>query len=223
MSKNQIVTKKRVKDRGEVYTAEREVKAMLNLVRYETERIESRFLEPACGTGNFLAPILEKKLKIVKHKYAKSQLEFERYAIAAIGSVYGIDILEDNVLHCQNRLFDIFNNIYTLLFKKKCKESCKNVAHLILSRNILLGDALSLKTVGKKVEPIVFSRWSFARGSMLKRHDYIFSELIQKESNKLNLFDESRISDLGTQAFIPKSVKEFPLVHFLTLRYEHKN
>ena len=90
---DQVKSKKRVADHGEVFTSEREVNAMLDLVKQETERIDSRFLEPACGTGNFLVEILNRKLKIVKYRYKKSQLEFERNAIIAISSIYGVDIL----------------------------------------------------------------------------------------------------------------------------------
>ena len=98
----QVVSKKRIFDHGEVYTAEREVNAMLDLVKQETERMESRFLEPACGTGNFLVEILERKLRIVESRYSKSQLEYERNAVLAVSSIYGIDILEDNVAECRN-------------------------------------------------------------------------------------------------------------------------
>lgn len=105
---NQVVTRKRVTDHGEVFTAKREVNAMLDLVKQETERIESRFLEPACGIGNFLTEILERKLSIVENRYKRNQLEFERYSVLAVSSVYGIDILEDNVIECRNRLFNIF-------------------------------------------------------------------------------------------------------------------
>src|SRR5512139_4180031 len=101
----QVVSKKRVADHGEVYTDKREVNAMLDLVKQETERIESRFLEPACGTGNFLSAILERKLAVVEKRYGKSQLDFERYAVLAISSIYGIDILEDNVRQCRHRLY----------------------------------------------------------------------------------------------------------------------
>src|SRR4030043_1358048 len=94
--KSQVVSKKRVADHGEVLTGEREVNAMLDLVKQETERIESRFLEPACGTGNFLTVILERKLAVVERRYGKSQLDFERYAVFAVSSLYGIDILPDN-------------------------------------------------------------------------------------------------------------------------------
>jgi type I restriction-modification system DNA methylase subunit len=92
---NQVKSKQRVANYGEVFTAQREVNAMLDLVKQETERIDSRFLEPACGTGNFLVEILKRKLTVVKNRYLKSQIEYERYAILALSSIYGIDILQD--------------------------------------------------------------------------------------------------------------------------------
>lgn len=85
--KSQIVSKKRVADHGVVLTGEREVNAMLDLVKQETERIDSRFLEPACGTGNFLTPILERKLRVVQKRYGRSQLEYERNAVLAVSSI----------------------------------------------------------------------------------------------------------------------------------------
>ena len=106
MSEQQVISKQRVADHGEVYTHAREVNAMLDLVKSETERIESRFLEPACGTGNFLVEILNRKLAVVSARYAKSQLEWERYAVLAVSSIYGIDILADSVLALR-RTFDI--------------------------------------------------------------------------------------------------------------------
>jgi SAM-dependent methyltransferase len=112
-SEKQVISKQRVTDHGEVFTNQREVKAMLDLVKQETERIESRFLEPACGTGNFLAEVLERKLQVVKMRYGKVQLEYERNAVLAISSIYGIDILEDNIQECRDRLFNIFNQKYT--------------------------------------------------------------------------------------------------------------
>src|SRR6266550_630135 len=108
-----VRTKKRVADHGEVLTAKREVNAMLDLVKHETERIDSRFLEPACGNGNFLTEILERKLAVVEKRYGRSQLDFERYAVLAVSSIYGIDKLEENVTTCRQRLFEIFDRIYT--------------------------------------------------------------------------------------------------------------
>ena len=110
----QIKSKQRVRDNGEVFTNTREVNAMLDLVKSETERIDSRFLEPACGSGNFLVEVLNRKLFVIKERYKKSQLEYERNSIIAISSIYGVDILEDNVVDCRSRLFKIFENEYLL-------------------------------------------------------------------------------------------------------------
>ena len=213
MKENQVVSKRRVSDHGEVFTAKREVNAMLDLVEQETERIESRFLEPACGTGNFLAEVLVRKLHVVKTRYVKSQLEYERYSVIAVSSIYGIDILEDNVLECRNRLFDIFNEIYDSLYKETAKKECKRTIKYILERNIIWGDALTLNTVGVNSKPIVFSEWSSVNGSMIKRRDFAFHELLSHERIRaLPLF-----SDLGEEVFIPTPVKEFPVIHFLRL------
>lgn len=215
----QVVSKQRVSDHGEVYTHPREVNAMLDLVKHETERIDSRFLEPACGTGNFLVEILARKLALVKARYAKSQLGFERYAIIAVGSIYGIELLEDNVFACQQRLFQLFDEVYTKLYKANCKEACRRSVKFILSRNILHGDALTLKTVHINAQPIIFSEWSAVNGSMVKRRDFKFSHLIDRaDSQALPLF-----SDLGEEAYIPEPVKDYPLVHFLELASHNNN
>ena len=138
----QVKTKKRVTDHGEVFTAQREVNSMLELVKQETERIDSRFLEPACGTGNFLVEILKRKLAIVENRYSKNQLEYERYAILALSSIYGVDILQDNVQTCRDRLLGAFTHYYLKNYKKKFKPECLKAAEFILSRNILWGDIL---------------------------------------------------------------------------------
>jgi hypothetical protein len=121
---HQVKSKKRVNDHGEVLTSEREVNAMLDLVKDETERIDSRFLEPACGDGNFLAEILRRKLQAVKNSYNNNHLEHEKYAILAFTSIYGIDILLDNVEDCISRLFNIFNDEYISNCKDKDSDNC---------------------------------------------------------------------------------------------------
>lgn len=211
IKEKQVISRGRVAEHGEVFTAKREVNAMLDLVKQETERIESRFLEPACGTGNFLTAILERKLNVVESRYGKSQLDYERYAVLAVSSIYGVDILSDNVVECRKRLLDIFDDKYTSLFKGEAKEECRNAIKYILEKNIIWGDALDLKTVGNNPKPIIFSEWSPVNGSMLKRRDFSFHGLLDHEAIKeLPLF-----SDLGDDVFIPKPVKEYPLVHFL--------
>jgi len=220
-----VRTKKRVADHGEVLTGQREVNAMLDLVKQETERIDSRFLEPACGDGNFLTMILERKLAVVEKRYGKSQLDFERYAVLAVSSVYGIDILPDNVRECRRRLFEIFDSSYTRLFKGAGKEACREAVTFILGRNIIWGDALTLNTVGEKPGHIVFSEWSPVNGSMLKRRDFTFRELLRhEEAMQAPLFPvldtEEQLplfSDLGEHVFIPTPVREYAPIHFLEI------
>ncbi|MFM8758619.1 MAG: SAM-dependent DNA methyltransferase, partial [Methylophilaceae bacterium] len=137
--KGQVKSKQRVADHGEVFTNLREVNAMLDMVKQETERIDSRFLEPACGDGNFLAEVLRRKLAIVEQRYAKSQQEFERYMVIAISSIYGVDILEDNAVECRARLFKLADEKYTSLFTDKCKNECRRSVKFLLNRNILWG------------------------------------------------------------------------------------
>ena len=125
ITEKHVISKKIVADHGEVFTGKREVNAMLDLVKQEAERIESRFLEPACGPGNFVREILERKLRIVESRYGKSQLDYERNAVLAVSSIYGIDILEDNVVECRQRLFQIFDQKYSSLFKKSKERMSK--------------------------------------------------------------------------------------------------
>lgn len=208
--KEQVKSKKRVADHGEVFTAEREVNAMLDLVKQETERIESRFLEPACGNGNFLAEVLKRKLKVVNDRYSKNQIEWERYATIAVSSIYGVDILEDNAEECRERLFKIFEETYKSLFKEKIKDECLRSIKYLLNRNILWGDALDFTNPETK-KPIVFSEWSAVNGSMLKRRDYVFKFLVEK-THQFSMFN-----DEGDPAAIDEPIKDFPLVHFLKL------
>jgi len=208
---SQVKSKKRVADHGEVFTHEREVNAMLDLVKRETERIDSRFLEPACGDGNFLSEILKRKLEVVEKRYKKSQKEFELYSLLAAGSIYGVEILYDNIEACRNRLFEVFDKKYTSIFHKKAKDNFRKTIRFVLERNILWGDVLSLKTPDKKAEPIIFSEWSIIKDGMIKRRDYMLSFLVEKSFQTQIFNDENKIEHLR------EPVKEFPLVHFLSI------
>lgn len=189
MSK-QIKSKERVADHGEVFTNEREVNAMLDLVKPETERIDSRFLEPACGEGAFLMPVLKRKLEVVKKKYKKSPLDYEKYSLIALMSLYGVDLLEDNAQICRNNLYDIWNEEYTKNTKSESTERVRDIAKYILKKNILCGDALSL--LQSNGEPIIFIEWSFVSGNMIKRRDYRLDELLKADENNVQvpLFDD---------------------------------
>jgi len=210
----QIISKKRVADHGEVYTSEREVKAMLDLVKSETERIDSRFLEPACGNGNFLIEVLKRKLGVVTRNYSHSRVEYEVYALLAISSLYGIDILEDNVEACRDRLNKYFTEEYNKLFKDKCEAKYYEVVSYLLERNIIWGDALTLLRVDIPDSPIVFSEWSLVNKVKFKRRDFTMSHLLEcAPLEGKNLF-----SDLGEDVFIPTPIKEYPLTHYLELK-----
>jgi len=208
---NQIKSKERVIEHGEVYTSEREVNNMLDLVKQETERLDSRFLEPACGDGNFLIKVLERKMNVLVSRYKKNQYEFEKHSVVVISSIYGIDILRDNVEETQNRLFNYFNEVYSKTFKGLENKELLTTVCYVLGKNIIHGDALSLKKVGSD-KPVVFCEWSLVNNS-IKRRDFTFEHLLQNPPLEgPNLF-----SDLGEDVFIPTPTKAYPLTHYLKL------
>jgi hypothetical protein len=212
----QVKSKKRVADHGEVFTNEREVNAMLDLVKQETERIESTFLEPACGDGNFLAEVLKRKLNVVTDRYKKSQFEWERYSVIAISSIYGVDILEDNAQECRERLFNIFNEYYIKSFKQECKEECRKSVKYLLQRNILWGDALDFTNPITK-QPIIFSEWKPINGTMIKRKDFMFQFLVE-QSFQLTFFDEN-----DSAQYFDREIQDYKPTHFLNLGDDDTN
>jgi hypothetical protein len=203
MSSNQVKSKKRVADHGEVFTSEREVNAMLDLVKHEAERIDSRFLEPACGDGNFLVEILKRKLNVVKRKYKRSPMEYEKYSVLAVSSLYGVDLLLDNVLTCRERLYNTWNEEYTLICKKEINEECRKSIKFILERNIVCGNALSLKKVNDNgedtFEPIVFSEWSLLTGLVIQRNDYTFDKLLAGYDKPKDIFQQGNNNSINHQ------------------------
>lgn len=225
----QIKSKKRVADHGEVFTAEREVNAMLDLVKSESERINSRFLEPACGDGNFLAEILRRKLAVVKKDYKPIRGNTEGYecnAIYSVMSIYGVDLLQDNVDACRKRLYDIFYKEYKSVCKSKTSEGVCEIVKFVLSKNILCGNALTLKKVDENAndleEPIIFAEWSFVDVTKVKRRDYRLDQLMDernvpkapKDENQMMLPIDGWEYDEETHAFIPKPIKEYPIIHY---------
>jgi len=213
----QVKSKERVSNHGEVFTAEREVNAMLDLVKNETERIDSRFLEPACGNGNFLIEILKRKLNVVKTRYKRNQADYELYSVVAVSSCYGVDILEDNCVECRERLYKFFESEYKALYKENVREQVLNVVRFILSKNIVCGDALTMNQTND--EPIVFCEWSAMGGGKVKRRDFTLSNLLETESyyaksstDQQDFF--SMLREQGTDLITPKAVGEFPIVSF---------
>ena len=210
----------RVAEHGEVFTSEREVNAMLDLVKHETQRIESRFFEPACGNGNFLAEILRRKLKVVKNKYKKSKPEYEKYSVLAVTSIYGVDLLDDNVKECQDRLYDIWYKEYAAICKNEAMPDCEEAVRFILEHNILCGNALTMLRVdmeGNDTEdPIIFAQWDLMSGDLMKRRDYRLDELMRGHTNEPDLFMYMNgwEFDEETNAWIPAPIQEFEPVNY---------
>ena len=205
---NQVKSKERVTEFGEVYTSQREVNAMLDLVKQETERLDSRFLEPACGDGNFLIEVLNRKLEVLVKSCKKNQYEFEKNSVVVLGSIYGIDILKDNAQVARDRLYNKYNEVYQKLFKNSINQNLMKSIKFIIESNIIHGDALTLKQVDSD-KPVVFSEWG-AFNNKIKRRDFTLADLISYSPfEKGTLF-----SDLGDEVNIPEPIKEHQLVNF---------
>lgn len=171
----QVKSKERVAKHGEVMTAEREVKAMCDLVKNESERIDSRILEPACGEGPFLQEMLKRKLETVRLKYSNSPHDFEFYSIIALSSLYGVELLEDNAQICRDKLFNIWKQAYDKYGEHRA--DVEKAARYMVETNILCGDALTLKQ--HNGEPIVFAEWSLLPNGMLLRKDFELSVMLE--------------------------------------------
>lgn len=216
----QVKSRQRVADHGEVFTADREVNAMLDLVKQETERVDSRFLEPACGDGNFVAKILRRKLEAAKkraippRKKKPLPLEFERQSVIAVASIYGVDLLMDNVIACRKRLYDIWNTEYEKICKGEISEECRESIRFILSRNIVCGNALTLMMVDENGndtdEPIVFSEWSFVMGTKMQRKDYRFDKLLAGDYKPKAATKKKKRTQEYTQMNLLSMLKEKP-------------
>ena len=161
-----IKSKNRVADHGEVFTPEWLVDSMLELVKDESERIDSRFLEPACGSGNFLVRVLQRKLAAVELKYGKSDFERQHYALLSLMCIYGIELLEDNIYECRENLLEIFASYLNI----DDSEDLYRAASCVLSWNLVHGDAL--KMLASNGEPITFAEWGYLGKGKFQRRDF---------------------------------------------------
>lgn len=166
-----IKSKKRVADHGEVFTPPWLVEKMLDLVQGETERIDSRFLEPACGSGNFLVPILQRKLAAVEAKYGRSDFEKRHYALLALTSLYGIELLADNIAECRANMLEVFA---AYLGIDEEDELYRAASH-VLSLNLIHGDAM--KMVAADGQPIRVTEWSSVGKGKFNRRDFRLDSL----------------------------------------------
>lgn len=166
-----IKSKQRVADHGEVFTPSWLVDAMLDLVKGETDRIDSRFLEPACGSGNFLVRVLQRKLAAVESKFGKSEFEKRQYALLALMCIYGIELLQDNIAECRANLLEIFSEYLGL----DVSDDLYRAASAVLSLNLVHGDALTMKDTNG--QPIAFAEWGYLGKGKFQRRDFRFDVL----------------------------------------------
>jgi hypothetical protein len=172
----QVKSKQRVADHGEVFTPAWMVEAMLDLVKDETERIDSRFLEPACGSGNFLVRILQRKLAAVELKFGKSDFEKRHYALLALMCIYGIELLPDNIAECRANLLEIFAGYLDLA----PSDDLYRAAFYVLSQNLVHGDALKMRAQGNL--PITFAEWGYLGKGRFQRRDFRYDSLTQSSA-----------------------------------------
>lgn len=172
-----VKSRQRVQDHAEVLTPAWLVDDMLDLVKDESERIESRFLEPACGTGNFLVRVLARKLATVRARYGRSEFEKRHNALLALMSIYGIEIQADNAEECRTNLLSLF----TAYVGAKAGDEWMRAALVVVRANIVVGDALAMTTVGTSPEshghPIVFAEWGYLGRGRFQRRDFRFDRM----------------------------------------------
>ena len=173
---NYVKSKQRVADHGEVFTPAWMVEAMLDLVKDETERIDSRFLEPACGSGNFLVRVLQRKLAAVELKFGKSDFERRHYALLAVMCTYGIELLEDNIAECRANLLEVLADY----LKLEESEDLYRAAFYVLSQNLIHGDALKMRSSDD--QPITFAEWGYLGKGKFQRRDFRLDNLNQSSS-----------------------------------------
>ena len=214
----QVVSRQRVSDHGEVYTAKREVCAMLDLVKEETERIDSRFLEPACGNGNFLVEILSRKMEAVRRQFVRNRYEYDLASAQAVSSMYGVELLPDNVEACRKRLLTQYLDTYRQHLHVDASPELVRCISFLLRKNILCGDALTM--LQDNGEPITFCEWTFiGTNGKVKRRDFELSELLKNvEYDKPKPGEEGLLfADTGEPTFVHLPKREYPITDYLKL------
>ena len=202
-----VKSKKRVADHGEVFTPSWMVEAMLDLVKDESERIDSRFLEPACGSGNFLIPTLQRKFATVQAKYGKSGFEKLHHALLALMSIYGVELLLDNVQECRENLLNEFN----AFLKVQNSDESSQAAQKVLALNIVHGDALSMTLAPDTKVPITFPEWAYLGKGKFQRRDFRYDVLTTMSSyGEGTLFADLNKHDIffPEKDYPPLSIKE---------------
>lgn len=195
MDERLIKSGDRVKDHGEVYTPEHIVKDMLDLVKEESYRLESKFLEPSAGNGNFLVEILRRKLETAKGLGLES---LDRNTFIAVASIYAIDILSDNVKQAKDRMIEIVRKEYENNGLELSLKLDKTIQY-VLDKNIIWGDTLkgTKQDTGDDIEVV---DW-IMDGDLVTRKVYDFRYLNNPMIGDIPLreYEPIKFIELGSQ------------------------
>lgn len=199
-----VKSKQRVADHGEVFTPSWLVEDMLDLVKGETERIDSRFLEPACGSGNFLVPVLRRKLAAVQSRYGRSDFEKRHQALLALMCVYGIEILQDNAVECRANLLKLFASYVGV----GPADTWYRAAERVIAVNIVQADALTMTATDGS--PIVFPEWGYLGKGKFQRRDFRYDNLTERASFQGTLFAQFEEHEIftPTKSYPPMTAEE---------------
>jgi hypothetical protein len=210
--------RQRIIDHGEVFTPPGLVHEMLELVADQCEREDARFLEPACGDGNFLVEVLRRRLLRTDQRY-RIQRDWEPHALFGLSCLYGIEIQGDNIERCRARLLETFREHYESRYGEKSNPRVTESARVILRHNILHGDALMMKQASGN--PLVLTEWALIGKGRFKRRLYEYRELpptLTYESSSLfNQSPEQPRDEEGNPVFIAQHIRNMAAVHFLDL------
>jgi hypothetical protein len=201
-----VRSQQRVADHGEVFTPAWLVEAMLELVRAETERIDARFLEPACGSGNFLVQVLRRKLAAVELRFGKSEFEKRHYALLGLMCIYGVELLADNIAECRDNMLEIFADYLRI----DAADDLHRAATHVLAQNLVHGDALTMLT--SEGRPITFAEWGYLGKGKFQRRDFRFDALTQSAAFGA---EDTLFADVGkheiftpVRTYLPMTVRD---------------
>lgn len=196
--RGQIKTRERVRSLAEVYTHEREVHAMLDLIadmfpRDTLKTVDKTFLEPACGSGNFLEEILRRKLAGIRFDTLRSVSRYEHWLLRALASVYGVDICADNVAEARLRLIEQLRSHYHFDANTITPtEGFASAAQVMVTTNLIHADFLA---DAARVEVVEYKP---GRGGMFQRVWSILddSATAQSQPDLFNPVPEAKVDQV---------------------------
>jgi len=206
-----INSKTRVQKHGEVFTPAWMVERMLDSdgIRQACENLTATFLEPGPGEGAFLCEVLRRKLKMVGEEYSDTLGQYENFALLALSTLYGIELLEDNTQICAINMYEVFRNNYesmTCSFGRGQKRSVQDSAKTIIAKNVVQGNFLTQQN--PKGEPIVLTEWQsltkptkVTKTIKVIRTEYTLDDVVSGRKNELGTTWQSVPKTIQSELF----------------------